>query len=203
MFCGWSFHFPHIWRWSHLSVLVFLCFWCHIQEILPNPKSQRCNYSLQPHGLQPARIPCPSPTPRACSDSCPSSWWCHMSVCLALIFRYLIHLESVFGWGVRYGSNCILLCVETYLSQHSLFKKAISPPLNCLGMFVKNQFTINVSVEFGTLNSIPLIFCISLCQYYIDWIMVALQQNLKLGNVSLPNLFFFFKIILAISLLHF
>ena len=33
--------------------------------------------SLQPHGLQYARLPCPSPTPRACSDSCPSSRWCH------------------------------------------------------------------------------------------------------------------------------
>ena len=117
--------------------------------------------SLQPCGLQPTRLPCPSPTPRACSNSCPSSWWCHMFVCLALIFRYLIHLEIVFGWGVRYGSNCILLRVDTYLSQHSLFKKAIFPPLNCLGMLVKNQFTINVSVEFGTLNSIPLIFLYS------------------------------------------
>ena len=33
--------------------------------------------SLWPHGLQYARLPCPSPTPRACSNSCPSSWWCH------------------------------------------------------------------------------------------------------------------------------
>ena len=33
--------------------------------------------SLQPHGLQHARLPCPSPTPRACSNSCPSSRWCH------------------------------------------------------------------------------------------------------------------------------
>ena len=32
--------------------------------------------SLWPHGLQHARLPCPSPTPRACSNSCPSSWWC-------------------------------------------------------------------------------------------------------------------------------
>ena len=31
--------------------------------------------SLRPHGLQDARLPCPSPTPGACSDSCPS--WCH------------------------------------------------------------------------------------------------------------------------------
>ena len=31
--------------------------------------------SLQPHGLQHARPPCPSPAPRACSNSCSSSWW--------------------------------------------------------------------------------------------------------------------------------
>ena len=33
--------------------------------------------SLWHHGQQHARLPCPSPTPRACSDSCPLSWWCH------------------------------------------------------------------------------------------------------------------------------
>ena len=33
--------------------------------------------SLQPHGLQHARIPCPSPSPRVCSNSCPRSRWCH------------------------------------------------------------------------------------------------------------------------------
>ena len=33
--------------------------------------------SLRPHGLQHARLPCPSPTPGACSNSCPLSWWCH------------------------------------------------------------------------------------------------------------------------------
>ena len=33
--------------------------------------------SLWPHGLQHARLPCPSPTPRACSNLCPSNQWCH------------------------------------------------------------------------------------------------------------------------------
>ena len=33
--------------------------------------------SLRPHGLQHARLPCPSPTPRACTESCPLSRWCH------------------------------------------------------------------------------------------------------------------------------
>ena len=36
--------------------------------------------SLPPHGLQHARLPCPSPTPRACSNSCQSSRWCHPTV---------------------------------------------------------------------------------------------------------------------------
>ena len=34
------------------------------------------SHSLWPHGLQHTRLPCPSPTPRAYSNSCPSSrWW--------------------------------------------------------------------------------------------------------------------------------
>ena len=32
---------------------------------------------LQPYGLQHARPPCPSPTPRVYSNSCPLSRWCH------------------------------------------------------------------------------------------------------------------------------
>ena len=36
--------------------------------------------SLWPRGLQHARLPCPSSIPRACSNSCPSSWWCHSTI---------------------------------------------------------------------------------------------------------------------------
>ena len=36
--------------------------------------------SLWPHGLQHARLPCPSPTPGAYPNSCPSSWWCHPTI---------------------------------------------------------------------------------------------------------------------------
>ena len=35
------------------------------------------SYSLQPHGLQHSRFPCPSSTPRVYSNSCPLIWWCH------------------------------------------------------------------------------------------------------------------------------
>ena len=41
--------------------------------------------SLQPHGLQHDRLPCPSPTPGACSNSCPFSWWCHPTISFSVI----------------------------------------------------------------------------------------------------------------------
>ena len=50
--------------------------------------------SLQPHGLQHSRLPFPSPTPRACSNSCPSSQWCHSTLSSSVI-PFLL-LPSVF-----------------------------------------------------------------------------------------------------------
>ena len=41
--------------------------------------------SLQPHGLKHARLPCPSPTPGACSNSCSSSQWCHPTISLSVV----------------------------------------------------------------------------------------------------------------------
>ena len=41
--------------------------------------------SLRPHGLQHARPPCPSSTPRACSDSCPLSQWCHPTISSSVV----------------------------------------------------------------------------------------------------------------------
>ena len=41
--------------------------------------------SLPPHGLQHAKLPCPSPTSRACSNCCPSSRWCHPTVSSSVV----------------------------------------------------------------------------------------------------------------------
>ena len=49
---------------------------------------------LIPHGLQHARPPCPSPTPAACSNSCPSSWWCHPTS--VILCHLLLLLPSIF-----------------------------------------------------------------------------------------------------------
>ena len=49
--------------------------------------------SLWPHGLQYARLPCPSLTPRDCSNSCPSSWWCHPTNS-SFVIPFFSHLQS-------------------------------------------------------------------------------------------------------------
>ena len=48
--------------------------------------------SLQPHGLQHARPPCPSPTPRVYSNSCPLSRWYHPTISSSVI--PFSHLQS-------------------------------------------------------------------------------------------------------------
>ena len=49
--------------------------------------------SLRPQGLQHARLPCPSPTPRVYSNSCPSSRWCHPTISSSVI-PFSSHLQS-------------------------------------------------------------------------------------------------------------
>ena len=48
---------------------------------------------LWPHGLQHVRLPCPSPTPEAYSNSCPLSRWCH-PVISSSVFPFSSHLQS-------------------------------------------------------------------------------------------------------------
>ena len=43
------------------------------------------SYSWWPHGLQHARLPCPSRSPRVWSDSCPVSQWWHLTISPSVI----------------------------------------------------------------------------------------------------------------------
>ena len=41
--------------------------------------------SLPPHGLQHARLPCPSLTPGVYPNACPLSWWCHPTISSSVV----------------------------------------------------------------------------------------------------------------------
>ena len=47
--------------------------------------TQWCLTLYDLHGLKHARFPCPSPTPGSCSNSCPSSQWCHPTISSSVI----------------------------------------------------------------------------------------------------------------------
>ena len=55
-----------------------------IKSIQFSSVAQSC-LTLRPHGLQHARLPCPSPTPGVYSNSCSSSWWCHPTISSSVI----------------------------------------------------------------------------------------------------------------------
>ena len=52
---------------------------------------------LQPHGLQHSRPPCPSPAPRAHSNSHPLSWWCHPTISSSVVPFFCVQSFSVSG----------------------------------------------------------------------------------------------------------
>ena len=86
--------------------------------------------SLQPHELQHTGLPCPSPTPGACSNSCPLSWWCHST-----ISSYVIPFFSCFQSFPASGSFLISrLCAS---SGHSIGVSASASvlPMNIQGWF--------------------------------------------------------------------
>ena len=52
------------------------CCYCLVAKFCP---------TLQPHGLQQARLPFPPPAPGTCSNSCPLSWWCHPTISSSVV----------------------------------------------------------------------------------------------------------------------
>ena len=57
--------------------------------------------TLQPHGLQHARLPCPPLSPRVCSNSCPLSRWCHPTISPSVTpFPPALNLsQGLLQWG--------------------------------------------------------------------------------------------------------
>ena len=78
--------------------------------------------SLWPHGRQHARPPCPSPSPRTCSNSCPLSQWCH-PIILSSVVPFSSCLQSFPASG--FFSNESALCIRW--PEYWSFSFSISP----------------------------------------------------------------------------
>ena len=80
--------------------------------------------SLWPDGLQHTRPPCPSPSPRVCSNSCPLSQWCHPSTSSSVIpFSSCLQSFPATGSFLRVSSLLqVVKVLELQLQHHSFHK---------------------------------------------------------------------------------
>ena len=70
--------------------------------------SQSCLDYFWPHGLQHTRLPCPSPSPRACSNSCPLNQWCNPTISSSVI-PFSSCLQHQWKWNWKSLSHVRLL----------------------------------------------------------------------------------------------
>ena len=100
---------------------------------------------VQPHGSQHARPPCPSPTPRVYSNSCPLSSWCHPAISSSVV-----HFSHLQYFPASVFSSESVLCIRWPWS----FSFSISPSNDYSGWisFRIDWFDL-LSVQ-GTLKSL-------------------------------------------------
>ena len=103
--------------------------------------------SLRPHGLQRFRLPCPLPTPRAYSDSCPSCWWCHPTISSSVI--PLLLLPSIFPRiRVFYSESVLRIRWPKYWN----FSFSISPSNEYSGLISFRMDWLDLLAVQGTLR---------------------------------------------------
>ena len=83
--------------------------------------------SLRPHGLQHARPPCPSPTPRVYPNLCPLSQWCHPTISSSVV-KIMVYSTLIFQYEAVW-----LECKEHWLGSLKAprFIKTAMPPTSC------------------------------------------------------------------------
>ena len=106
--------------------------------------------SLWPHGLQHARLPCPSPTPGVYPNSCPSSWWYHPNSSSSVVSRLLL-LPSIFP-SIRVFSNESVLRIRW--SKYWGFSFSISPSNEYSGLISFRMDWLDLLAVQGTLKSL-------------------------------------------------
>ena len=103
--------------------------------------------SLRPHGLQHARLPCLSPTPRACSNSCPSSWTSnHLIFCCPLLL-----LPSIFSSIKVFSSESVL---HIRWPKYWSFSFNVSPSSEYSGLISFRMDWLDLLAVQGTLKSL-------------------------------------------------
>ena len=104
--------------------------------------------SLRPHGLQHTRLPCPSATPRAYSNSCPSSQWCHPTISSSIV-PFFSCLQSFLASG-SFTMSQLFISGPKYWS----FIFSISPSNEISGLISFMMDWLDLLADQGILKSL-------------------------------------------------
>ena len=148
--------------------------------------------SLQLHGLQHARIPCPSAIPGACSNSCPLSWWWHPAD-LSSVVLFSSYLQSL------PASRSFLMSQFFISSGQSI---GVSASASILPMNIQGGFPLGLTgciscprdsqessptPQFKSINSLVLTFLLWSNSHIHAWLLeqtIALTIWTFVGKVS-------------------
>ena len=103
--------------------------------------------TLWPHGLHYARIPCPSLSPGVCSNSCPLSQWCYLTISSSATL-FSICLPSFPASGSFPMSQPFISGGQSFGASASVL------PMNIQGWFVLGLTGLSSLLSQGTLNSL-------------------------------------------------
>ena len=109
---------------------------------------------LQPHGLQQATLPCPSPSPGACSNTCPLNQWCHPTISSCHPF---LLLPSIFP-SIRVFCNELALHIRCTKYWHFSFSISLSNeylgwfPLGLTGLISLLSKESSTAPKFKSIN---------------------------------------------------
>ena len=123
---------------NSITFMTALCC-CSVAQLCPN---------LPPHGLQHVRLPFPSPSPGACSNLCPLSWWCHPTISSC---HPLLLLLSIFP-SIRVFSNELTLCIRW--PKYWSFSISISPSSEYSGLISFRMDWLDLLAVQGILKSL-------------------------------------------------
>ena len=93
---------------------VHLCCCCSVTKLCP---------TLWPHRQQHTRLPCPSLSPRVCSNSCPLIWWCHPTISSSVAPFPALNVSQHQGLFQRVDSSQQMAKILGASAQHQSFQR--------------------------------------------------------------------------------
>ena len=121
--------------------------------------------SLQPHELQHARPPCPSPTPRVHPNSCASSPWCHPAISSSVVPFFSCH-QSLPASGSFPMSQLFAWCGQMFIHKSKNQSKNKTYSFLLRDIFQKFFFPLCFLIcllIINLFNILMCVFCLQLC----------------------------------------